>query len=241
MYLNPEDKSSRFALAHSLVRQDKVPAEEGFILEKSTASFGVSALLKHFPKASQLLRPADSLFDFAVRAFDIFGYLDTPNASVDAALDAVYEYQNREGTFANLPIWWKEEAVNKPIQTHANASAIRVMTIHKCKGLEFEHVIVPFDINYKSDSSEHWLEFPYHDELERMPVSFSKGNKGLFEKDHALELETKSRFDWMNMVYVALTRPVCGFILCSKKPKSQRIYQKQSLITLGLKELQANI
>ena len=34
MYLNPEDKASRFALAHSLVRQNKVPAEEGFILEK---------------------------------------------------------------------------------------------------------------------------------------------------------------------------------------------------------------
>ncbi len=234
MYLNPEDKSSRFALAHSLVRQNKVPAEEGFILEKSTASFGVSALLKHFPKASQLLRPADSLFDFAVRAFDIFGYLDTPNAAVDAALDTVYEYQNREGTFANLPIWWKEEAVNKPIQTHANASAIRVMTIHKCKGLEFEHVIVPFDINYKSDSSEHWLEFPYHDELERMPVSFSKENKDLFEKDHALELETKSRFDWMNMVYVALTRPVCGLHIMLKEAKKSTNLSKAVFDHLGV-------
>ena len=91
------------------------------------------------------------------------------------------------------------------------------MTVHKCKGLEFEHVIVPFDINYKNDNSEHWLEFPYHDELERMPVSFTKENLDLFEKDHALELETKSRFDWMNMVYVALTRPVCGLHIMLKE------------------------
>ena len=75
-------------------------------LEKATASFGISALIKLFPKVSRLLHPADSLFDFAIRAFDIFGYLDTPNTIVDTALDAVYEYQNREGTFANLPIWW---------------------------------------------------------------------------------------------------------------------------------------
>ena len=161
--------------------------------------------------------------------------MDTPNASVDAALDAVYEYQNREGTFANLPIWWMEEAVNKPIQTHANASAIRVMTVHKCKGLEFEHVIVSFDINYKTDSSEHWLEFPYHDELERMPVSFTKENLDLFEKDHALELETKSRFDWMNMIYVAFTRPVRGLHIMLKEAKKHKNLSKAIFDYLGAK------
>ncbi len=234
MYLNPEDKPSRFALAHALVRHNKLKAEDGFILEKSTASFGVSALINDFPKVSQLLHPADSLFDFAFRAFDIFGYLDTPNAFVDAALDAVYEYQNREGTFANLPIWWREEAFNRPIQTYANASAIRVMTVHKSKGLEFEHVIVPFDINYKIDNTEHWLEFPYHDEIERIPVSFTKENLDLFEKDHIIELETKSRFDWMNMIYVALTRPVRGLHIILKEDEEAKNLSKAIFDYLGV-------
>ena len=235
MYLNPEDKPSRFALAHALVRQNKIGAENGFILEKATASFGISALIKLFPKVSRLLHPADSLFDFAIRAFDIFGYLDTPNAIVDAALDAVYEYQNREGTFANLPIWWMEEAFKKPIQTHANASAIQRNDSSQIKGLEFEHVIVPFDINYKTDNSEHWLEFPYHDEIQRMPVSFTKENLDLFEKDHILELETKSRFDWMNMIYVAFTRPVHGLHIILKEDEKHKNLSKAIFNYLGAK------
>jgi ATP-dependent exoDNAse (exonuclease V) beta subunit len=233
MYLNPDDKQSRFALAHALVRQKKVPKEDGFILEKNTTEFGASALIEHFPKASKLLRPSDSLFDFAVRTFDVFGYLDTPNAAVDSALDAVYAYQSREGAFANFPVWWKEEAANKPIQTHANTQAVRVMTVHKSKGLEFEHVIVPFDINYKKDDSEHWIEFPYHDEIERMPVKFTKENLDLFEKEQILELETKSRFDWMNMVYVALTRPICGLHIILKEAKEPKNLSKAVFNQLG--------
>ena len=74
------------------------------------------------------------------------------------------------------------------------------MTIHKSKGLEFEHVIIPFDIGFKSDSSDHWIDFPLHPEIDKMPVSFKKEHKNLFQEEHALELETKNKFDWINMV-----------------------------------------
>ena len=161
------------------------------------------------------------MFEFAIRTFDLFGLLETSNGMVDAALDLVYEFQSREGGFATLPAWWQIEAVKRNVEVPQDANAIRIMTIHKSKGLEFEHVIIPFDIGFKSDSSDHWIDFPLHPELDKMPVSFKKEHKNLFNEEHALELETKNKFDWINMVYVAFTRPVSGlhiFLNGGKKP-----------------------
>ena len=219
LYLNPKDKEARFALVHALVRQEKIPAEQGFNFEKSTVEQGIRAIVPFFPKAAQLLDAADSLFDFAVRTFDIFGYLDEDNAMVDAALDLIYEFQSREGTFATLPGWWDEQAPKKNVEAPESTPSVKVMTIHKSKGLEFEHVIIPFGINYKADSSEQWLDFPLHEELEKMPITYNKANRELFSEDLTTSLDTKSRFDWMNMVYVALTRPVSGLHLLLKGGK----------------------
>ena len=216
LYLNGDDKEARFALAHALVRQEKIPAEHGFHFERSTVLEGVKAIVSYFPKAAQLLSPANSLFDFAVRVFDAFGYLEESNAMVDAALDLVFEYQSGEGTFATLPPWWEDQASKKNVEAPESKPSIKLMTIHKSKGLEFEHVIVPFGINFKADNSEHWLDFPLHEELEKMPVSFSKATRELFDEELVATLETKNRFDWMNMVYVAFTRPVSGLHLILK-------------------------
>tara|TARA_B100000767_G_scaffold261506_1_gene273190 strand:- start:326 stop:1189 length:864 start_codon:yes stop_codon:yes gene_type:complete len=84
------------------------------------------------------------------------------------------------------------------------------MTIHKSKGLEFEHVILPFEVNLKPDDSDHWIPFPLHDELPSMPVSKSKKTQELFDPELADHIDNQSYFDWMNMVYVAMTRPVSG-------------------------------
>ena len=219
LYLNPKDKEARFALAHALVRQAKIPADQGFTFEKSTVEQGIRAVIPFFPKAAQLLDAADSLFDFAVRTFDVFGYLDEGNAMVDAALDLIYEFQSRDGTFATLPGWWEEQAPNKNVEAPESTPSVKVMTIHKSKGLEFEHVIIPFGINFKADSSEQWLDFPLHDELEKMPITYNQANRELFSEELITSLDTKSRFDWMNMVYVALTRPVSGLHLLLKGGK----------------------
>ncbi|MGD2003887.1 MAG: UvrD-helicase domain-containing protein [Flavobacteriales bacterium] len=234
LYLNQLDKEARFALAHALVRQGKIPADKGFAFERAVVDKGVGALISEYPLAAQLLAPAESLFDFAVRTFDIFGYLDGANAMVDASLDLIYEFQSREGTFATLPAWWEEQAKKKNVEAPESTPSIKVMTIHKSKGLEFEHVIVPFDINFKPDSSEQWLDFPLHDELEKMPITYKDDHKELFETEQILELDTKDRFDWINMVYVTLTRPVSGLHLLLKGGEKPGHLAKAVLDNLAL-------
>ncbi|HCP41824.1 MAG TPA: hypothetical protein DIT65_08505 [Cryomorphaceae bacterium] len=216
LYLNEQDKEARFALVHALVRQGKIQADKGFAFERDVVEKGISALISEYPRTAQLLSPAESLFDFAVRTFDIFGYLDGANAMVDASLNLIYEFQSKEGTFATLPGWWEEQTKNKNVEAPESKPSIKVMTIHKSKGLEFEHVIVPFDINFKPSNTEQWLDFPLHEELEKMPITYKDDNKELFEEHQIQELDTKNRFDWINMVYVALTRPISGLHLLLK-------------------------
>ncbi|HBB80885.1 MAG TPA: hypothetical protein DCZ98_03555, partial [Cryomorphaceae bacterium] len=48
------------------------------------------------------------------------------------------------------------------------------------------------------------------DELPSMPVSKSKKTQELFDPELADHIDNQSYFDWMNMVYVAMTRPVSG-------------------------------
>ena len=211
LFLNPSDKIARFELAYALGKLDKLDqGTERFVFEKAVANFGVSALVKYFPKSAALLQGADSLFAFAVRVFDAFDMLHVPNAMVDAALDLIYTFQCSDGTFATLPGWWADESAKRNVPVSQDRPAVRIMTIHKSKGLEFEHVILPFEVNLKSDDSDHWIPFPLHDELPRMPVSKSKKTQELFDSELADHIDNQSYFDWMNMVYVAMTRPVSG-------------------------------
>ena len=211
LFLNPSDKTARFDLAYALGKLDKLdPATEAFVFEKAVAHFGISALVKTFPKSATLLQGSESLFSFAVRVFDAFDMLSVPNAMVDAALDLIYTFQCTDGTFATLPGWWADESAKRNVPVPQDRPAVRIMTIHKSKGLEFEHVILPFEVNLKSDDNDHWIPFPLHDELPRMPVSKSKNTQELFDPELADHIDNQSYFDWMNMVYVAMTRPVSG-------------------------------
>ena len=239
LYLNSRDAQAWFSLAHALVRQGKIPEANAFEFERNVVKSGVLALIGFFPRASELLQSANSMFEFAIRTFDLFGLLKNSNGMVDAALDLVYEFQSRQGGFATLPAWWQSEAVKRNVEVPQDANAVRVMTIHKSKGLEFKHVIIPFDIGFKPDSSDHWIDFPLHPEIDKMPVSFKKEHKSLFQEELVLELESKNKFDWINMVYVAFTRPISGLHIFLNGGNKPGLLSTTLTEHLGLKE-QAN-
>ena len=239
LYLNSRNAQAWFSLAHALVRQGKIPEANAFEFERNVVKSGVLALIGFFPRASELLQSANSMFEFAIRTFDLFGLLKNSNGMVDAALDLVYEFQSREGGFATLPAWWQSEAVKRNVEVPQDANAVRVMTIHKSKGLEFKHVIIPFDIGFKPDSSDHWIDFPLHPEIDKMPVSFKKEHKSLFQEELVLELESKNKFDWINMVYVAFTRPISGLHIFLNGGNKPGLLSTTLTEHLGLKE-QAN-
>ena len=103
---------------------------------------------------------------------------------------------------------WESNLHNKSIHSD-KADGIRLLTIHKSKGLEFDNVIMPF-CDWKLEmGGTIWCtpdEEPYN-ELPLVPVDFNaKKMKGsIYEKDYDHE-HLQNMVDNLNLLYVAFTR-----------------------------------
>lgn len=122
---------------------------------------------------------------------------------------------------------WKD--ANPKIASPQGGNSVRVMTIHKSKGLEFPFVIVPFAEKvtlYKSSS--YWCRPP----LEGTPLEQeedglyyvdldSTAAQSLFKEDYRRERKLAA-IDNINVFYVALTRPKYGLkVIAAPPPKNQ--------------------
>lgn len=104
---------------------------------------------------------------------------------------------------------WDATLHEKTIQS-SEVDGIRLITIHKSKGLEFDHVIIPScDWRLEIAGSTIWCtptETPFN-ELPLVPVDFSERRMmgTIYEKDYLYE-HLQNRVDNMNLLYVAFTR-----------------------------------
>ena len=142
-----------------------------------------------------------------------------------ALMDFVQDYAAVNGNSIDgfLKAW--READPK-ISSPADPESVRVMTIHKSKGLEFQHVIFPFAEGvglFRSES--HWTRPSVAGtELEGIVdgvynVFLSKPEKedSLFRDGSVKEMRFQF-VDNINAFYVALTRPVKGLTIISATP-----------------------
>lgn len=63
-------------------------------------------------------------------------------------------YNKHSAWPASFLQWWNEQGIKKTITTPDSQNAIRIMTIHKSKGLEFKAVIIPF-CDWEIDHNPH--------------------------------------------------------------------------------------
>ena len=144
---------------------------------------------------------------------------------VQALMDFVQDYVAVNGNAIDgfLKAW--QEADPK-ISSPSDPESVRVMTIHKSKGLEFQHVIFPFAEEIGLFRSEkHWTR-PTVDgtELEGIAdgvynVSLRKpaNEDSLFREGSQREMQFQL-VDNINTFYVALTRPVKGLTVIASNP-----------------------
>lgn len=118
---------------------------------------------------------------------------------------------------------------------------IRLITIHKSKGLEFDHVIMPFCDWALEKSNTIWCvprEAPYN-ELPLVPVDFgSKQMKqSIYEPDYHQE-HLQNVVDNLNLLYVAFTRASKSlFVLGKRGYQNMRSY----IIETTLEEVAKNL
>ena len=139
------------------------------------------------------------------------GFPENEQAYIQAFLDLAVTFAGKESADTDKFLrWWKESGCNEKITTPDSRNAIRILTIHKSKGLGFKVVLIPFgdwDIDQKSGSILwcHPQQAPF-DKLHIIPVNYSKElNKTLFAEDYYHE-KLHAFIDNLNALYVAFTR-----------------------------------
>ena len=124
---------------------------------------------------------------------------------------------------------WDEELYKTKIPA-ADVNGIRMLTIHKSKGLEFHTVIVPFCdwpiINLNSLTEKRlWIqpqEQPY-DSMPFIPVGFNSTlANSVFEDFYKTEAGLQT-VDSLNLLYVALTRAISNLIILCSHPRRNTI------------------
>jgi len=171
--------------------------------------------------------PLYELCEQAIREMDI-EFSDSESLFINSFLDLVLDYGKGENAdIAAFIKWWDQKGSKKSVPAPEGQDALRVMTIHKAKGLGIPIVILPFfelPLDYGGyNAPTLWcksVQEPYSS-IPMMPVKYSKGLADSFFSTQYREERVKAFIDNMNIAYVALTRAETEMaILCPIPPKS---------------------
>jgi hypothetical protein len=126
-------------------------------------------------------------------------------------MDTVMEFlKKNQGGIPEFLEWWEEKSRTASLIIPEGVDAVRIMTIHKAKGLQFPVVIYPFaDEECRPTRKNLWV--PLEEELARpLTVAYLPARKALegtlYEPLYKDEID-RSGIDLANVLYVAMTRP----------------------------------
>lgn len=155
-------------------------------------------------------------------------YTDSESLFINSFLDLVLDYGKGENAdIASFIKWWDENGSRKSVPAPEGQDALRVMTIHKAKGLGIPIVVLPFfelPLDYGGYNAPIlWCssnDEPYNS-VPMFPVKYSKGLADSLFSAHYEEERLKAFVDNMNLAYVALTRAETEMaVLCPVPPKT---------------------
>ena len=163
-----------------------------------------------------LLSNAYSLYDLCAAIARIYGFNTVSDAFINFLLDIVYNWQSADAYgIERFLEYWDKKQNTLSILTN-DTDAVKVMTIHKSKGLEFPVVIYPFvnDNIAKKQAKAHWftpeqLGFKPIPNITKVLFTLSdKSSKWTSQIASFRQAENdKVQLDRMNLHYVAFTRP----------------------------------
>ena len=153
------------------------------------------------------------LYDLMERLYAIFKLerLQDQSAYVSAFYDRLSDYVSENATdISAFLVEWDETLCGKTIQSD-ETEGVRIFSIHKSKGLEYDHVVCPFcDWQLeKQIGNILWCtptEQPFSD-LPIAPIDYSQKQMmgTIYEADYLHE-HLQNTVDNLNLLYVAFTR-----------------------------------
>ncbi|MEQ9440916.1 MAG: UvrD-helicase domain-containing protein [Cyclobacteriaceae bacterium] len=234
---NPDDLLVRGSIVykyHKLTRES-LPSSELHRIFGGEASDAEESLILFFQQLPtdfqtfyQYLNklPMYELVENLIQIFDLGTYHE--KAYIQAFQDVVLQYAKIEqGDLHTFLGWWTDQGKESSVQLSEEVNAMRVMTIHKAKGLQFKVVIVPFcdwNLDHHPFKTNILWTNPQDSALEGaglLPMKYSSQlTHTLFSQEY-YEEKIRIHIDHLNLLYVAFTRAEEG-LYAFARPTSTR-------------------
>lgn len=237
---NPEERIALASLAANYRQQeemakDEVTAETGNAEDEAPNSptdwnrlftADVETILPHdfLARTDELrLMPLYELLEELFTLFHMEG-IHRQDAYLFSFFDAVTEYlQSHSSDLDSFIRYWDETLCARTIPG-GETDGIRILSIHKSKGLEFHTVLIPFcDWKLENETNNQlvWCippESPYN-AIDLVPINYSSTMSESVYRQEYLNERLQLWVDNLNLLYVAFTRAGKNLILWSRKGK----------------------
>lgn len=144
--------------------------------------------------------------------------IEKQSAYLCSFFDSVINYlQDNSSDLTSFLTYWEEKLSSKTIPS-GDMDGIRILSIHKSKGLEFHTVLIPFcdwKMENETNSNVIWCapkEKPF-DNLDLVPINYSSTMGQSIYKDDYIEEKVQLWIDNLNILYVAFTRAKNNLII----------------------------
>lgn len=162
---------------------------------------------EQFGNEEQFFSSFENIYDLAGKFVEMMKWKETENPYLHHFLDVIFDFQaKKRSDLVYFLDYFNEKKGSIALQMPDSNKAVKIMTIHKSKGLEFPVVIIPsldFDVKVRSIS-----KYLVEAGGKVLYSTVSTKNK-IAELAEFASLEEELIFlDKLNLAYVALTRPV---------------------------------
>ncbi len=196
-----DNSAGKGALFNSFIPRDFFGSDEK---QKSVVNYNkINPYLNNF-----------SLFELVESLIRIFGLISSPDPYLMRFMDIILDYSAKYSSdVIGFLSWWEESKNDFSIIVPVDAEAVRIMTIHKAKGLQSPVVIVPFvswSIDLESNNSTMWVTSDEADPFDAAPylVKATRILEDTYFNGQYQDERELTCLDNLNLLYVSFTRPV---------------------------------
>lgn len=214
---NPDDVVARSAALTWYIQFRGITTDPALVFTDHKAAYEESILQEVFPlkfleNKERLAR--SPLYQLTEQLIMVFGLNEVPDAYIQRFQDLILEFSSKDKPDLRTFLEWYHENGESDVTSviiPETENAIRIISVHKSKGLQYPVVIMPFcdwkllpnpkDIIWVSSS-----ESPFNASIS-LPVNPTKNlTETFFSEAYSNEL-VQNYIDNLNILYVAFTRP----------------------------------
>jgi ATP-dependent helicase/nuclease subunit A len=221
--LNPDDPIARAQLSYEYAKLHEPGRNNVDVFAVTNQVVFESQLPDRFTREKISLKKLP-LYELTETLIEIFklGKEEGELAYLIGFQDQVLEFYNRErNDIAAFLEWWEDhkDKEKTSIKISGEVDAVKILSIHKAKGLQFKYVLVPFcawQVDHSPTKAPNlWVasqEEPFKD-AGLLPVQYSSSLDSTYFQEEYQRERTAVFLDNLNLLYVALSRAETGLIV----------------------------